>query len=161
MKGIPKDAEIATSIAVEGSGMMADEMGINITTVAVLLINAEKRALKMQMIKRAAEGLSSENGKLSVNTAIVPDRSKSLPSVMPPAININVDQSILRRCSFPNMPVANIIAAAVIEVTDAGIPWIGSVNQQKTVPTIRITKGSGRFSSSCVGSVGLELMIAD
>ena len=84
--GMPNDAEIATRMAVEGAGIIAVASGISRTTVAVLLINAESKAVAKQITKRLSVMFISENGTFAEISFTRPDCSKSLPSVMPPAI---------------------------------------------------------------------------
>src|SRR5436190_5480116 len=106
-KGTPKDADTAIKIAVEGTGIKTDASGMSKTAVAVLLINADSAALAKHNKNRLRIGLRSANGTTEARSLTSADCSRSRPTVMPPAINRSVDQSIFRRSSFVRMPDKN------------------------------------------------------
>ena len=56
MKGMPKDAETAIRIVVDGEGSMTAAIGIRSITVAVLLIKADKVALTRHIRNRLIFG---------------------------------------------------------------------------------------------------------
>ena len=120
--GTPKEAETATKMAVDGSGISAVASGISRTAVAVLLIRAESIALVRHKINRPIVGSMLENGTVAARSLTIADCSRSLPSVIPPAIRSRVDQSIFTRSFYLSMPDKKMMATEPRATTAAGIP---------------------------------------
>src|SRR6185369_17116610 len=116
-KGIPKEHASAIRIAVDGAVRTAVASGIIMTAVAVLLINADSRALARQKISSVTLGSSFEKATIPRAPETAPEASSSLPMVMPPAINSNVDQSIRDRSDGVSKREANRKAAAPNAIT--------------------------------------------
>lgn len=138
-KGMPNDADIAIKIAVEGDGIKALASGISNTAVAVLLIRAASNALVRHNKNRLKVGSKSAKGTLAATVLMRADCSKSLPRVIPPAINRRVDQSIFSSSFFPKIPDKKTTAADPRAITAAGIPCSGSLSHRTIVP-IKITR---------------------
>lgn len=122
MNGIPKEADIATRIAVEGEGISAVASGMSIITDAVLLIREARTAVNMHTRKSPNVGSNASNGTLRENARIMPEVSNNFPSVIPPEMRISVDQSMRFSESLSRIRVKNNKALAQIEIIAAEIP---------------------------------------
>src|SRR5687767_4952051 len=124
--GIPREAAIAIKTAVEGAGSMLAARGISMVTAAVLLINAEIRALAKQRMNSLRTGDTSCQGIPAPATLTIPDCSRRFPRAIPPAISMRVDQSIRPRSSRFRRPEPNRTAVEVKATIADDVPWKGS-----------------------------------
>lgn len=72
-KGMPKDAVMATRMAVDADGSRLAASGISIVAVAVLLISAERNALAKQSIKSSARCGTCSQGTTAAAAFTTPD----------------------------------------------------------------------------------------